>query len=329
MTVRIAVLGVGQVGVRHIAAIEKIQGAKVTAVVDINDTLGQEVAESCGATFYHDYEQLLASNTPVDAVVNSLPHNVHYESTMRLAEKGYHVLLEKPMCMTVDEADSLNAEFEKRNLKLAIGYVHRFRSEMLEAKRLIESGKVGRVASIIDNFVSQGGSHTSPWVWNKSISGGGVLMYGGIHAIDRLLWFVEDEPISVYAVTQTISQPGETDCEDGLTAIVKFRNGVVATLVENSPGHIAIRGWETEVYGTKGQLLVIFDKSVRISCDDEATVTECERYDHFKRQMQEFVDAISEDRAPWITGKDGRDSLALACAIYRSASENKLIALGE
>jgi len=329
MTTRFAVLGVGQVGVKHIAAIEKIEGAKVTAVVDVNEALGQEVAASCDAAFYNDYEQLLASNTPVDAVINSLPHNLHYESTLRLAEEGLHVLLEKPMCMTVPEADKVIAEFEKRDLKLSIGYVHRFRSEMLEAKRLIDEGKLGQIASVIDNFCSQGGKYVSPWVWNKSISGGGVLMYGGIHALDRLLWFVGDEPVSVYALTQTNSQEVDTECEDGLSAIVHFKNGAVATLVENSPGYLALRTWETEVYGTKGQLSVLFGKNVRFSSDDEASVYEAERYDHFERQMRDFVGAVAEDRSPWITGHDGRQSLALAVAIYQSADEKRPVSLGQ
>lgn len=327
MTIKLAILGVGQVGVKHIAAIEKIQGVEISAIVDIDDARGQEIAKFSKAAFYHDYKQLLASNTALDAVVNCLPHSLHYETTLLLAERSLHVLLEKPMCMTLAEADQLIEIFEEKNLKLAVGYVHRFRSEILEAKHLIDEGKLGHMSMVIDNFCSQGGKHVSSWVWDKDIAGGGVLMYGGIHALDRLLWYVGDEPASVYATTRTYSQ--ETECEDGLSAIVEFENGVVATLIENSPSYLAMGRWETEVFGSKGQLRITFGKSVELSCEEESFVQEYEHYDHFERQMRDFVGAIREDRSPWITGYDGRSSLALALAIYQSAKELRQVHLDE
>jgi predicted dehydrogenase len=237
------------------------------------------------------------------------------------------MLLEKPMCLTLEEAHDVIAACNQHAVKLMIGYVHRYRQEMLDAKALIDAGQLGQVVTAADNFCSSGGSHVPQWVWKKARSGGGVHMYGGIHAVDRLRWFLGSEVRTVYAKMRTYSAP--MDVEDGLVAFLEFEDGALASLVQNSPRYASVGGWRTELFGSVGNLVINFSKSLEFSSNSNRFVRTYERYDHFERQMREFVSAIEEDREPWVTGRDGLLSLAVVLAVYESARINKPVELSE
>lgn len=327
MTFKLALIGAGRVGLRHAEAIEKIEQAQISAVVDIDKVRGKDLAAIHAATFFDDYRRLLESNLSLDAVINCLPHNLHYESTLLMAEQGLHVLLEKPMCMSLDEADELIASFKERRLKLAIGFVHRYRSELLEANDLIETGKLGKITLVTDNFYKYGGARIPAWVWDKKISGGGVLMFLGSHALDRMRWFVKAEPVQVFARTRAYVEGG--DCEASVAATFEFANGATGLLMEHYSDYAMPHSWNTQVFGTEGMLEIEIGKHMRFSCDDMEFTRGKERYDNFERQMREFLASIEDDRNPWISGQEGRQSLAMALAVYRSAKEGQPIRLAD
>ena len=106
---------------------------------------------------------------------------------------------------------------EDAGLTMMIGFVHRFRNEVLEAKRLIEEGVLGTPATALDKFCSLGGPHPPAWVWEQERAGGGVLMYGGIHAVDRILWLLDTTAEAVYARSHAYTA-WAGDVEDGLVA---------------------------------------------------------------------------------------------------------------
>jgi len=315
--IRIALIGAGQVALRHAARLEKFKNVEVAAVADLDKHRGQTLADKFDVPFFSEYKTMLESNLNLDAAINCLPHHLHYESTKLMADRGLHVLLEKPMCLCLKEADELITMFKTRGLKLAIGYVHRFRSEVLAAKQLIDTGRLGRIALIIETLYSKGGEGIPAWVWRKDLSGGGVLMYTGIHALDRLRWFAGAEPVEVCADTLTYSHDIET--EDGLIARIRFENGVLASIAETQTAYDPLTKWDSEVFGSDGMLRIKVGQEMAFSSTDEQFTQSFDRYDHFERQLQDFFQAIEEDRDPWITGYDGRQSLAMALAIYESA----------
>ena len=112
---------------------------------------------------------------------------------------GVHILMEKPIANTPEEADSVIERVERSGKQLMIGFVHRFRTEVQEARRLLSEGAIGTPSTAVDRFCSLGGPHPPAWVWQRQHAGGGVLMYGGIHAIDRLLWWLGTRVTSVSA----------------------------------------------------------------------------------------------------------------------------------
>ncbi len=315
--IKLGFIGAGQVALRHAARLEKFPNVQVRAIVDINEDRAQSMVDQYGGAVFADYREMLESDGALDAVINCLPHNLHYESSLAIAAHGLHMLLEKPMCFRIDEADEIIAAFEKQNLRLALGYVHRYREEVLAAKRLIDAGKLGKIAMMSETLYSKGGARVPPWVWEKELSGGGVLMYTGIHAIDRLRWFAGAEPDEVYARTLTYSH--EIKTEDGLVATFRFRNGVVASLVETQTSYDPLSKWDSEVFGTEGMLRMKIGQEVAFSSDKEQSCQVFERYDHFESQLRDFFEAIECGRDPWITGFDGRQSLAMVLAVYESA----------
>jgi predicted dehydrogenase len=261
----------------------------------------------------------------LDAVVNSLPHNLHHESSLLAAERGFHMLLEKPMCLNMEEGRDILQAYA--HLKLMLGYVHRYRQEMLDAKALIDAGKLGQIANLSDNFCASGGAHVPKWVWRQAQAGGGVLMYGGIHAVDRARWFLGSEVTRVYAQARTYSS--DMDVEDGMVVLLEFESGATASLVMNSPRYASLGGWRTELFGSKGNLVTHVNKSLAFSSDENHFVRTYERYDHFERQMREFASAIEEDREPWVDGQDGFLSLAVVIAAYQSQQEHRPVELSE
>jgi predicted dehydrogenase len=323
--IKIGIQGAGQVGKRHADAIAKIDNAQLVAVADLDESRAREVALPHGAAFMTDYHEIYALD--LDAIINCLPHDLHHESSLLAADRQLHLLLEKPICLTLAEARDVIEAYERKGVKLMTGYVHRYRQEMLDAKALIDAGQLGQVVTAADNFCSSGGSHVPQWVWKKARSGGGVHMYGGIHAVDRLRWFLGSEVRTVYAKMRTYSAP--MDVEDGLVAFLEFEDGALASLVQNSPRYASVGGWRTELFGSVGNLVINFSKSLEFSSNSNRFVRTYERYDHFERQMREFVSAIEEDREPWVTGRDGLLSLAVVLAVYESARINKPVELSE
>lgn len=324
MTLRVGILGAGQVAARHAEAYAQLDDVQVAVVADVDPARAEALARPLGAQAVTEWKRVL--DKPLDAVSICLPHHLHLEPAVAAAERGWHILLEKPIANTLAEADAIVNAARRGGVRLMISFVHRFREEWQTARAIIARGELGQPTMALDNLLSQGGRHVPAWVWRKAEAGGGVLMYGGIHAVDRVRWLLGSEVTHVYAQARTYSQ--ETDVEDGLTAILTFANGATATLFENSPGYrVTPRHWATEVFGTQGMLRVWTREFVEFSSETRAYRLNIERDDNFLRQAQEFVSAIREDRDPSVTGEDGRAALAIALAVYQSAATGHVVQL--
>lgn len=311
---RVGLIGAGQVAERHAAAFAACPDASVAAVADPDRARGEALAASCDAAWFASAEELLLAG--VDAVVVCVPHDLHLPVALAAAEHGAHVLLEKPIANTLDEADAILTACERAGVRLMVGFVHRFRTEVLEASRLLREGAIGEPVIAVDRFCSLGGPHPPAWVWSRAQAGGGVLMYGGIHAIDRLLWLLGDEVVTADA--QLHHTYGYGDVEDGLVATLRFARGATAALVENSPPYGRPGGWATELFGTEGALRIQTGEWVELTSASRAETFGSTDERHFERQAAEFVAAVREGREPSVTGRDGRDALEVALSIYRS-----------
>jgi predicted dehydrogenase len=319
--IRLAIVGLGVAGQRHLACLPRVTRDDVTlsAIATARpERLGQ-LKLPAEVRVYHDYHALIRE-AEVDALIIALPHAQHKEAAIFAAQHGKHVLLEKPIATTLADADRIARAFAEHDVKLMLGYVHRFREETIVARQLLADGKIGQPTSILDRFVLPG-DDLPEWVWNRETSGGGVMMYAGVHALDRLRWLMASEVVEVYARVQTYgARPGVLNIENGLAAMLTFENGVIATLVENMPPYeLQYRYWDTEIFGTTGMLHIRTDDYLEFTSPSVNFKQTFRGYDRHARQIDAFVGAIVEGRQPAITAEDGVRSLAIATAIYRSA----------
>ena len=319
---RVGLVGTGTVALDHLRGYRQNARCKVAAVADVNSERGQTIAHDHGAAFYSDYGVML-KEARLDAVSVCLPHQLHYAAGMACAAAGAHVLMEKPIALTLAEADSLLEEFEKRRLLLTVGFAHRFRPEFQEAERLIKSGALGTPANALDRLCTLGGKFPPSWVWDRGLAGGGILIWTGIHTLDRLRWLFASEPERVFAAVSTYAH--KADVEDGIAGVIEFANGAMASINENSPPYGKLGEWTTEVFGNDGAIQITTGTGldyvgIRGRYSQRFLDTR-----HFEAEIDEFIDAILSVRSPAISGWDGRQALAMTLALYESARTHRAV----
>jgi len=304
----VAIIGAGQVGTRHAQAFSQIDAnVRVLGIADVDERRATELASTCGGRSFTRYQALL--ELAPDIAVICLPHNLHLAAGVDAAQAGCHVLMEKPLAHTMEDARAIVETCRSSGVLLTVSFVHRYRMEFLKAKELIAGGKIGTPALAIDNFCSQGGRHVPGWVWRKGESGGGPLMYGAIHSLDRLRWLLDSEVEEVFARSTTYSQ--DVDVEDGLLATLAFASGCLATLIVNSPGYVVTpRAWDTEIFGSEARLRVRTRQYLEYTSDSHAYRLDVTRDDNFGAQAREFVAAIRESLWPPYGRGENHGSLA-------------------
>jgi predicted dehydrogenase len=323
-TLRVGLIGAGQVAEDHALAYARNPHAVLTAVADVDAERAATLARPHGAASFASFEELLSAEL-VDAVSVCVPHDLHLPVALATASAGIHMLMEKPIANSLEEADRMISAVEEAGLTMMIGFVHRFRKEVLEARRLLDEGLVGQPATALDRFCSLGGEHPPSWVWSKQHAGGGVLMYGGIHAIDRLLWLLRSSVTRVFARQHNYA--GYGDVEDGLVALLEFASGVTASLFENSPPYGRPGGWATEIFGDLGAIRIQTGEFTEATATSRSFTIRADDSLHFEREIDEFVSAVLEGRQPSVPPAAGRDSLAVALAIYESARAGAPVSL--
>ena len=331
MSLRVGIAGAGQAGDHHAIGFAATEGAEVVAIADLNQELARSVAERYGARAVSDWRSLL--ELEIDILVVALPHNLHLEPAEAAAEQGIHVLMEKPIAISLADGRRIVEVCERAGVKLTISFVHRYREELQLARSWIGAGEIGTPMVARETMGSQRGPHLGDWVERSREAGGGVLMYSAIHGIDRLRWLLGSEVASVDARTRRFDP--ESEIESSVTALLSFTSGAVATLSASAPLYRSQpRFWETELYGSSGMLRLRTREWAELSSDSRLERVETRSLSdelgphyNFWRQAEAFVTAIREGRDPDVTPADGVRSLEVALAIYESAERNESVAL--
>lgn len=318
----VAIIGAGVVAKHHVEAFKQLEQVRVLGVADVDETRAKGLAAQCGAKSFSNYHDLLELQPAMSVIC--LPHHLHREAALAAAAVGSHILMEKPLAHTLEDAHAILEACHEHHVKLSVSFVHRFRAEFQKAYQLIKAGDIGHPSLVVDRFCFPGDKRVPAWVWQKPLSGGGILMYSGIHAIDRLRWLLNSEVSELFA--RTVTHSHHADVEDGLLATLIFANGSVASLIENQPSYaVSSRVWDVEIYGSLARLHIQSGNFLDFDSDAKGYRYEVRRNDHFLAQASEFVAAVQEQREPWITGHDGLRALEVALAIYQSAESGKPI----
>lgn len=325
--VTVGLIGAGEVAAEHFRAFQALNPlVEIIGVADVRLERAQALAKDCGATAYRDYQDLL-SHSPDIAVV-CLPHHLHYKAGLNAAAAGCHILMEKPLASTLEEAREILSVCKRYGVKLSTGFVHRYRAEYQEAARLIRSGEIGEPRMIVEHFGLRGGDYVPNWVWQKEQGGGGVMMYTGIHMIDRLRWLLKSEVKELTA--KRVQYRNEIDVEEGITATLEFENGCMATLIGNQPNYMVTPiTKETEIYGSRARLRIRSGEYLEYSDDRHAYKHKVTRSDHFLAQARNFTNSIVKQEQPWITGEDGLKALEVTLAIYLAISSGRSVEMQE
>ena len=317
----VGIFGVGSVGKRHAKVFSSLGGdITIVGVADTDRDGAARVAGEIGTKSFTDYQDLL-SLAP-DLAVICTPHYLHREMAEAAAGAGCHILMEKPLAHTLEEAIAIERSCRKHQVQLAVSFGHRYRKEYSHARELIASGAVGTPQLSVDVFGSPGGRYIPSWIWQRKCSGGGIVMYSGIHSLDWQCWLMGSEVASVFARSHSTYEGA--DVEDGIVATLAFENGAIGSLVGNQPDYpIASRTRNTELYGTSGCIRLRMGEYLQFDSGDSSYRIDINRDEPFVSQARDVIAAIKADRSPWISGRDGLRAQAIVAALYRSAETGK------
>ena len=248
-------IGIGIIGSQfistiHVEAFKSVPDAEVVAVMSPTENHASEFAKKYGIPrYFTDLEQLLAVDE-VEMVVIGAPNNVHCEITVAAAKAGKHVVVEKPFCMNLEEADRMIEACKQANVKLMYAEELCFTPKYVRLKELVDEGALGRTI-LLKQSEKHDGPHADHF-WDVERSGGGVTMDMGCHAIEFFRWMNDRTPIkSVYAQMNTSVHMDKTIGDDNSIIILEFENGVTAVAEESwtKPGGMDDRA---EVHGSEG-----------------------------------------------------------------------------
>jgi UDP-N-acetyl-2-amino-2-deoxyglucuronate dehydrogenase len=340
----IGIVGTGVIAATHAAAIEPIPGARLVAATDLVPERAHEFAAKHGCAAEPTLDALLARDD-VDVVSVCAPSGRHAEIGVRAARAGKHLVVEKPIDVTLDAADRLIAAADEAGVALTVISQHRFDPGLVELRQLIDAGALGRLLlgeASTKWFRSQAYYDSGPWRGTWALDGGS-LMNQGIHYVDLLRWSMGPvtEVSAIYA-----TQNHEVEVEDTALAVLRFASGAVGTLVSSTvvyPGFAQ----RLEVSGTGGTVVVEDGAIVHQGLTQDAarlglrgTLLPRPAADagaaanaaalgvsSHTAQIADLLAAVDEGRPPAITGRDGRATLEVVRAVYESARSGQPVVL--
>jgi predicted dehydrogenase len=322
------VVGLGGNGQRHAHLYDAMDETELIGVCDVIPEVAEEVAARHGVKAFTSVEDMLAE----DAIqaVNVVTSASHRDPAVAAAEAGRHVLVEVPFAVTLDECDEMISAADRAGVNLMYAQTHRFMPGNLAIKKLIDGGEIGDVVWISHIRTGSGTPDASRWHRWKA-QGGGVLTYEGPHYLDQFRWLAGSD----YATANSVSMgryasagDGEDNCIAGMT----FTSGASAVLLEGM-SELGGRYEEWRIAGTIGAIESV-GGNVRLGRGDWTDVDYAYKIDEplsgfekldsaggyltWTTEFSEWLDSITEKRAPSCTGHDGRAALEAALALRES-----------
>lgn len=330
-----ALIGCGRIATNHMKAAvnNKVDIVAVCDVVEskMDDIIEKHKLQDKGIAKYTDYKEMI-KHLGLDFVSIATESGIHAEIALYCIEHGIHVIIEKPMAMNMDDAQRIIDLSKEKNVKVSACHQNRFNVAVQELRKAVEAGRFGRLShgSIHVRWNRNKGYYDqAPWrgTWQDD---GGCLMNQCIHGIDLLRWMMGDEVEEVYGTTRQQFHD-YLEAEDVGMAVLKFKNGAIAT-VEGTTNVYPKNLEETlYVFGEKGTVKIGGTSTNNIDVWDFANET---TEDRCRKNLQEqtsnvygnghtilfadMIDAINNDRAPYVDAAAGKNALEIVLAIYKS-----------
>ena len=314
-TINVGVIGVGAMGYNHARVYYKLENANLIAVSDVSEKTLKKVCKKYDAQGYSDYEELL-KNPDIEVVSVCVPTTHHYNIVMEAINHGKHVLVEKPIAFTLDEAKEMIKAAKEKGVILATGHVERFNPAVQKAKELIENDVIG-------DIVSASAKRVGPFP--PRIQDVGVTIDLAIHDLDVMYYLFDEEVVQVYGTMGSILD--NCDFEDHAEIMVNFDNDATGILEVNWLTPYKRR--QIDITGTDGIISIDY---IEQSLDVYGKFAQDIKINHeepLKEELNSFIEAVANNKKPVITGEDGLNALKMVIAANRSSKEHKPINFDE
>jgi len=326
-----AVVGLGHISeVAVLPAFRRSKKAKLIAVVSGNERKAERIAAKFGATDYYSYEDfaLCLSHPKVEAVYIATNNSTHAEYSMRAARAGKHVLCEKPMASTVEDCQRMIEACRSSQVRLMIAYRKYFEPASLALKKLVTSGKLGRLKLMHSAFTIFLGPKAPAWHFDRRLSGGGSLVDVGVYCVNTARWLAGKEPLEASAASWSVDTKRFTGVDENIAFRLTFPEGLV---LQASSSFGAAKASFIHVHGEKGWAALdpafAYDEERRLfgKVNDRWFEKKFKVMDEFALELDAFSECIRRKREPEPSGEEGLRDVAVMQAIYRSARENRSV----
>jgi predicted dehydrogenase len=319
-TIKVGLIGGGGIADAHIRGYRAYADViEVTAVADVIDETARRRASELGAAAYTDFRQMILE-ADLDAVDICLPHHLHAEAIVSAAQAGKHILCEKPLCLTVEQASQVQRAVSTAGVTLMCAHNQLFLPAVSTAKQLLDEGIVGTVyeVRITDTFYNDFNPQNMGWRATAATSGGGELMDTGYHPTYLMLHLADGSPVEATALL-SLHRLRFMDSEDSAQVLVRFDNGIVGHLVTSwaydpPPGteRFSVVGERGSLHSDGTSLTVTLRGSDSQTYDFEAV-------DTYVSEIGHFADCLRSGSRPVHTEREGIDVLCIILAAYEGA----------
>ncbi len=335
MPIHIGLIGGGNITDTHARAARAIPGVEIAAIHGTNPAKLAALCREHGGRPYQDFDAFLA-HRPMDLVAIGSPSGLHAAHGIAAAQRGLHVLTEKPIDINTARADMLIDAAQRFGVKLGVMFQDRVKPGVQQLKEWISTGVGGRLlfaeASVQwyrpPEYYSQ-----SRWRGTLALDGGGALINQAIHTVDLLLWLLGDV---VRLQSRTMTALHQIEAEDTALAILEFSSGALGVFQATTAGYPGYPR-RLELTGSEGTVILEQDRILAANLrnpphglnegaapDENQSATSAVVSDFRGHQalFEDFIHAIESDTIPICDGRDGRRSIALVEAIYRAARKS-------
>ncbi len=347
MTLRFGLVGCGMIAGFHARAIADTKAGKLVGCVSRSEAGTAKFAEYNSCRAFATLDEMLA-DTEIDAISICSPSGAHRDPAIAAAKAGKHVVVEKPLEVTTARCDEIIAATDQAGVKLGVTFQSRFYSAAQTFKAAIDAGRFGKITmgdAYVKWFRTQQYYDSGAWRGTWTLDGGGALMNQAIHSVDLLLWLMGDvEEINGRIATMTHER---IEVEDVAVATLKFKSGALGVIEATTtafPGSLK----RIEICGSGGMAILEEEDLKQWQFADESDDDDAIR-DRFGDRTKtgggaadpaaighhghtlffdDFIDAVANNRTPLIDGIEGRRSVEVIEAIYRSAKTGQTVRLG-
>lgn len=334
--INFGIIGCGFISTLHAYAVNNIEGATLKGVYDINAESGSKFAQEFGIEYFNNINNLFEN---IDAVCICTPSGFHKEYAIKAAQACKHIVIEKPLALTVSDCDEIIAACKENNVKSTVISQLRYSDALKNLKLAVENGYLGKLVSgsISMKYYRSSEYYENSWRGTIRLDGGGALMNQGIHGVD-LLQYVMGEVKKVYGMSKTLAR--KIEVEDTLCAAVEYSNGAIG-IVEAATSIYPGFKRRMEICGDKGSIVLEEDEITFYEFEDKSIKFDCKKgagkYSNSNpqniaaaghlMQIADFVNCIKSNKKHFIDCEEGKKAVKIITTIYTSAKEDKPVYL--